>query len=64
MTSNKEWEVKSYRIQFDTWTQVDVSWTEEDGLKLYVDGSLSSDDMKGSSRVNRVCGYGLVFTFN
>lgn len=50
MSEDKQWEVKSYSIPFDQWTNVDVAWTNEQGLELYVGGSKVGEDRQGQQQ--------------
>lgn len=39
-TSDKKWEVTSFPLVFDEWNIIDLSWTGDQGLSIYVNDTL------------------------
>ena len=54
MNGDKQWQVKSYLLPVEQWVTVDVSYSEYDGVQLYVDDKIEDQDTASEPRQQRV----------
>jgi len=52
-TSEQEWSVTSFPLKLDEWSIADLSWSQKDGLMLYVNDTFQQSDNTGI-KVSRV----------
>ena len=48
MTADKVWEVSSFPLVFDEWNVIDLSWTSDAGVSLYINDTLQQTDKEGT----------------